>query len=173
MWKMSAAVTTLPVNWCVRCLNCHSVYVLVHLFTRKVCVLEWILHVCQHVWKCLCNNCVCEVCTGDLLCNSALCISVCECVPKLLGALEVCKASSGKFLDTLVQVPQLKLVIPGILEPAKTVEIFPSCLWSWIYSVASLPASREHTLWRISIQNQYFTPYTLGYHSAAVWHMDH
>lgn len=94
------------------------------------------------------SACAITVCVrfGDLLCNSALCISVCECVPKLLGALEVCKASSGKFLDTLVQVPQLKLVIPGILEPAKTVETFPSCHWSWIYSVASLPASREHTL---------------------------
>lgn len=74
-------------------------------------------------------------------------------------------------MDTLAQLPDLELVIPGYQSQRHwKVSLMPL---EEIYSLSSLSASRELTHWRVTIKNQYFTAYTQGYYNAAAWGMDH
>lgn len=82
--------------------------------------------VCQHVLKFLCNNVVWGLVWCFFLCNSALWISIYECVPNLSQVLgDYGLSQFGHVLGHLGTVARLRAGYTWISEPNKLWKFFP------------------------------------------------
>lgn len=131
-------VRLLLIDVCTVCFVTVGMCLFICLHTKSVSLNAF--YTCASMCESACAITLCERGAGDLSRNRALLSVRLWPRAKILTGTRTLRAGSGRSPDTLAQVPRLKLVVPGISEPAKTGIFFPSSLWSWMYSLSCLPS---------------------------------